>query len=117
MASRRYLHRSVPAWVRALLAALALCAALYASLLVGGAGAVGLPLDPVSWWPIGALAIVAALLCLARAARLPGERMVWSMLGLATLIWGGGFVVWAGLYETDPAPPYPSLSDALWLPF
>jgi signal transduction histidine kinase len=117
MASRRYLHRSVPAWVRALLAALALCAALYALLLVGGADAVGLQFDPVSWWPIGALAIVAALLCLARAAHFRAERLVWSVLGLATLIWGGGFVAWAALYENDPSPPYPSVSDALWLPF
>ena len=46
MASHRYLHRAVPAWVRFLLCALALLAALYAVLLVGGGSAVGLSLDP-----------------------------------------------------------------------
>jgi len=39
------------------------------------------------------------------------------MLGLGTLSWAGGFLTWATLYESDPAPPYPSLSDALWIPF
>src|SRR5687767_2116219 len=117
MASHRYLHRAVPAWVRFLLCVLALGAALYAVLLVGGGSAAGLSLDPVSWWPIGGLAFVAGLVCLARAARVRGERLVWSLLGLGMLSWGGGFVVWTALYEADSAPPYPSLSDALWIPF
>jgi signal transduction histidine kinase len=117
MASPRYLHRSVPAWVRALLYALVLCAALYAVLLVGGAAAVGVRLDPATWWPIGLLAIGAALGCAARAWTLRHERLVWSILSLGTAIWGGGFIAWAALYERDPAPPYPSLADALWIPF
>ena len=117
MASRRYLNRSVPAGVRGLLCALALCAALYAVLLVGGGELAGLSLDPDSWWPIGVLATGAGLACLARAALLPGERLVWSVLGIGMLSWAGGFLVWAALYEAESAPPYPSLSDALWIPF
>src|SRR5688500_3865212 len=117
MASARYLHRSAPAWARALLYALLLFGAFHAVLLVGGGAVVGLSLNPVSWWPIGALGIVAALVCLLRAARARGERLVWSLLGIGTLSWGCGFVVWAALYETDPAPPYPSPADALWIPF
>jgi signal transduction histidine kinase len=117
MTPRRYLNRSVPAWVRGLLFALAFCAAVYAVLLVGGGEVAGLAFDPATWWPIGVLATGAGLVCLVRAALRRGERLVWCILGLGTLSWGAGFLVWAALYETDPAAPYPSLSDALWLPF
>jgi peptidoglycan/LPS O-acetylase OafA/YrhL len=65
----RYLDARVPAWIRALLGTLALGAALYALLLVGAARAVGVPLDPRSWWPLGALALIAALVWLAARTR------------------------------------------------
>ena len=57
MASTPHLPRPVPGWVRALLALQAACAALYAVLLAGAAEAVGLPLDPDSWCPLGALGV------------------------------------------------------------
>ena len=117
MTPRRYLNRSAPAGLRGLLCALALSAALYAVLLVGGGEVAGLAFDPVSWWPIGVLATGAGLACVIRAATVRDERLIWSMLGLGTLSWGAGFLLWATLYETDPAPPYPSWSDALWIPF
>jgi signal transduction histidine kinase len=117
MAAPPYLDRTVPAWGRALLTALALASALYAVLLVGGAEAVGLPLDPRSWWPVGALALTASLACAVRAATRPDERAVWALFAAATLVWGAGFIVWAALYEGDAAPPYPSLADACWIPF
>jgi signal transduction histidine kinase len=116
MSSPRYLHRTVPAWVRVLLSALVLGAALYAVLLVGGAEAVGLPVDPASWWAVGALAIGAGLACVARAAALRSERLVWSLLGAATLSWGAGFIAYSALSENANAP-YPSVADALWIPF
>jgi hypothetical protein len=31
--------------------------------------------------------------------------------------WAAGFIVWAALYEHEASPPYPSLADALWIPF
>jgi signal transduction histidine kinase len=117
MSHARYLDRPAPAWIRALLAALAFGAALYAVLLVGGAEAVGLPIDPHSWWPVGALAVTASLACAVRAATTPRERVVWALVAAAALTWGAGFIVWAALYEGDPAPPYPSLADACWIPF
>jgi two-component system cell cycle sensor histidine kinase/response regulator CckA len=117
MVSARYLDRSVPAWVRALLAALALCAALYAVLLVGGGEAVGLPLDPDSWGPIGVLALASAFACGVRAATRRCERLVWSLLAAGMLCSGAGFIAWAALFENDAAPPYPSLADACWIPY
>jgi len=117
VAHARYLDRPAPAWIRALLGALALVAALYAVLLAGGAEAVGLPLDPHSWWPVGALALGASLACAARAATERDERVVWALLAGATLCSGTAFILWAALYENDALPPYPSLADAFWIPF
>jgi two-component system cell cycle sensor histidine kinase/response regulator CckA len=117
MPSTLQLPRSAPAWVRALLAAQALCTALYAVLLVGGAEALGLPFDPDSWWPIGALALTSGIASAARAATVRPERLVWSVLAAGMISWGGGFLAWAVLYENDANPPYPSIADALWIPF
>jgi hypothetical protein len=115
MAPPRYLHRSVPAWVRALLAVLTLCAAAYAVLLVGGGEAVGV--DPDSWWPLGALALGAGFACFARAAIRRSERVVWALLGVGMVSSGSGYLAWALLYEHQASPPYPSVADALWIPY
>jgi signal transduction histidine kinase len=115
MRPARYLNRRAPAWIRALLVALALCGAGYAVLLVGDGAWLG-P-DPHSWWPPGALALAAALACGARAAGAGRERPAWILFGTAIATWGAGFISWAALYENDPAPPYPSISDALWVPY
>jgi signal transduction histidine kinase len=115
MSSVRYLNRRAPGWVRVLLAGLALCGAGYAVLLVGGGTWLGL--DPDSWWPVGALGVGAALACTARAARGRRERDAWTLLAAAMASWAAGFIVWAALYEHQAAPPYPSIADALWIPF
>ena len=115
MPSVRYLNRRAPGPVRALLTGLALCGAGYAVLLVGGGTWLGL--DPDSWWPVGILALGAALACTARAAHGRRERDAWTLLAAAVASWAAGFIVWAALYEHQAAPPYPSIADALWLPF
>jgi two-component system cell cycle sensor histidine kinase/response regulator CckA len=117
MASVRYLERSVPLWIRALLGALTVAASIYAVLLVGGASALGLSADPNSWWPLGVLALGGGLVCAVRAATRRQERLVWTLLGAAGASWGAGFVTWAALYEHHAGAPYPSLSDACWIPF
>jgi signal transduction histidine kinase len=116
MAPPTYLDRAAPTWVRALLGVLALCAALYAVLLVGGARGTGLPSSPESWWPLGVLGIAAGATCAARAAFATGERLVWALLGSAIASYGSGFLLWALVYQDDPAPPYPSPADALFIP-
>ncbi|HEX6651488.1 MAG TPA: ATP-binding protein [Thermoleophilaceae bacterium] len=117
MSSTRYVDRAAPTWVRALLTALVACAAVYAVLLAGGADLLGLPLDPSSWWPIGVLNLAAGCSCLARAAYRQRERLAWTLLGLGMTSSGAGFLLWAAVYEGQAAPPYPSLADALWLPY
>src|SRR6188472_2971069 len=117
MSSPRYLDRAAPAWVRALLAAVLVCAALYALVLVGAGDLLGLDLNPGSWWPIGALTLAAATSCLARAAHQRQERLPWTLLGLGLLSTGCAFILWAALYEQQASPPYPSFADALWIPY
>jgi signal transduction histidine kinase len=117
MSSPRYVDRAAPSWVRALLTALFACASVYAVLLVGGAELLGLPVDPNSWWPIGVLNIAAGCSCIARAAYRRRERLAWTLLGLGIISSGAGFILWAAVYEGQAAPPYPSLADALWLPY
>jgi signal transduction histidine kinase len=117
MSSPRYVDRAAPAWVRALLATLMACAALYAVLLAGGADLLGLPIEPSSWWPIGVLNACAGCSCIARAVYRRHERLAWALLGVGITSSGSGFLLWAALYEQQASPPYPSLADALWLPY
>ena len=118
MASARYLHRSAPAWVRVLLYALTLCAALYALLLVGGAergrAARGPGLLVADRGPRDRRRGRSAA-CAPRGTR--RERLAWSLLGIGTISWGAGFVASAALYGNEPATSYPSVADALWIPF
>src|SRR3954469_24746653 len=117
MSSPRYLDRAAPAWVRALLAAQLCCGALYGLLVVGGAEALGLPVDPSSWWPIGVLNLVAAVSCMSRVLHGGRERLAWGVLGLGIASSGLAFILWAALYERQGAPASPPPADALWLPY
>jgi hypothetical protein len=91
MPSAPYLSRPMPGWVRALLAAMTLCAAAYAVLLVGGGDALGV--DPRSWSPVGAFALGAALVCGLRAVATPEERLVWALLGAGIAVEQAGGAV------------------------
>jgi hypothetical protein len=117
MSSFRYVDRAASAWARPLLAPLLLCAALYAVLLVGGAEALGLGVDPDSWWPVGVLSVCAGGFCAARAVLQRRERLAGALLGVGITSSGCGFILWALLYEHQASPPYPSLADALWIPY
>ncbi len=72
----------------------------------------------VGWLDIGVgdgTTVVAALLCLARAVLVPQARVAWALLGAGPLLYVGGDLVYYGFLAHDSAPPYPSVSDALWL--
>jgi hypothetical protein len=64
----------------------------------------------------GALA-GSALLCLARAALVPGERLAWMLIGLAVAVWTTANVYWVIAWGNVTDAPYPSLADAGWLVF
>jgi hypothetical protein len=57
----------------------------------------------------------AAVLCLARGFGDTRWRPVSLAFGLGLVSWTAGDVLWAILYADDPAPPYPSVADVLWL--
>jgi hypothetical protein len=61
------------------------------------------------------LQVAAATLCLARAVFEPRGRRAWLLIGIGLASWALGTVLWDLLYWSDPAPPYPTAADALWL--
>jgi len=73
------------------------------------------------WWVGGpvydAVVVAAGVACLVRSRAVQSERRAWILLGLGILSWGAGEIYWTAFIETDPAPPYPSPSDVLYLAF
>src|SRR5918998_1256362 len=62
-----------------------------------------------------ALLMAGAGFCLWRAAAIREERLAWLVMGAGILVWTGADVLWTAAYADDASPPYPSVSDALWL--
>jgi two-component system cell cycle response regulator len=95
------------------------CAALMALFTVQmgtsvlGASATGFFQD----YLYNALLVAGAGFCLWRAAAVREEQVAWLVMGFAIAAWTGADIVWTAAYADDPAPPYPSVADALWLAF
>ncbi len=68
-------------------------------------------------WLLNALILATSAACLLRGLCVRAERLAWLVLGAAMLSWSGGFVYWTIFLVRDPAPPYPSPADALWLAY
>jgi hypothetical protein len=66
-------------------------------------------------WLPDAVVVVAAAICLARAAQEPRGRPAWLAFGLGLACWSAGSVLWSLRYGSNPNPPYPTISDVLWL--
>jgi two-component system cell cycle response regulator len=64
-----------------------------------------------------ALLMAGAGFCLWRAAAVREERLAWLVMGAGILVWTGADVLWTAAYADDASPPYPSVSDALWLAY
>jgi diguanylate cyclase (GGDEF)-like protein len=71
--------------------------------------------DLFSTWLHNGLMAVAAVLCLVRAVRGPGEQMAWAWAGGALALYALGEATWSAFYSGMEEPPYPGLSDAFWL--
>ena len=66
----------------------------------------------------GALILGSAVLCLLRAAWVSAERRAWTAIGLGLLLWSVGDAYWSvALADLGDAAPFPSLADALYLPY
>src|SRR6478735_29820 len=68
-------------------------------------------------WLFSFLPLFGAAMCAARGIRVPAERLPWTALAVAMLGWSAAdaYYVWSILRQ--PAPPYPSWTDAGWIPF
>jgi two-component system, cell cycle response regulator len=63
------------------------------------------------------LILTAAVCCFLRAARGGPERAAWTVMGVGITSWLAGDLYWAFVLSGMDSPPYPSLSDALYLGF
>jgi diguanylate cyclase (GGDEF)-like protein len=87
--------------------------ALHAAFGVGGARLDGF----FDEWVYNGLIGFAGLTCASRAIFRRAERAAWSAFALALCLWSAADISWTALYANDATPPYPSLSDGLWLAF
>jgi two-component system, cell cycle response regulator len=76
-----------------------------------GDGATGFFQDYV----YNALLLAGAGFCVWRAVALREERAAWLVMGAGIVIWTGADVLWTAVYADAASPPYPSVSDGLWL--
>jgi two-component system, cell cycle response regulator len=86
---------------------------LHAATGLGGEGVT----DAFQDYVYNALLFAGAAFCLWRAAAFREERAAWLLLGAGIVAWTGADVLWTAAYADDPAAPYPSVADALWLLF
>jgi diguanylate cyclase (GGDEF)-like protein len=68
-------------------------------------------------WVYNGIIVVASLFCLTRAALIGHERWAWFGLGVGLALWSGGEIYYSAVLAHQQVPPYPSLSDALYLAF
>ncbi len=72
----------------------------------------------VQWnWLYDGTELIAAAICLCRAAFVAEERGAWLAIGISLVCWAGGDLYWSVAFadlSTD-AIPYPSPADALYL--
>ncbi|MFL5886506.1 MAG: HD domain-containing phosphohydrolase [Thermoleophilaceae bacterium] len=68
-------------------------------------------------WVYNALILAAAASCLVRAVRVPVDRAAWLLLGFGLVAWAAAEIYNTVYLSKLADPPYPSISDALWLTF
>jgi diguanylate cyclase (GGDEF)-like protein len=66
-------------------------------------------------WGLAFCFATSALACTLRAVAHPPERRPWAVLSAALWIYTGGTVLFAGWIGTMDRPPFPSVSDWMWL--
>jgi hypothetical protein len=62
-----------------------------------------------------ALRLAAAGIVIRTAVRSPRERAAWACIAVALTAYAAGEITWRFVYADDPAPPFPSWADGLWL--
>src|SRR3954470_24596580 len=87
--------------------------AAHAAFGLGGTSLDGLFND----WVYNALILAAAASCLVRGMKVSVDRAAWLLLGLGLTAWAAAEIYNSAHLSKLAAPPYPSISDALWLAF
>ena len=59
--------------------------------------------------------VLAAAICLIKAARSRSERWTWLAFGVGLAAWSAGDIYWTAALSEVKKPPYPSLADAGYL--
>ncbi len=68
-------------------------------------------------WVFCGVSLGAGAMCLLRGFAVRSERVAWLLMGVGLLAWAGGDITWFTVHANDPSPPYPSVSDLLYLVF
>jgi two-component system, cell cycle response regulator len=66
-------------------------------------------------WIYCGLIVAAGAICVLRGVAVREERAAWLVMGAGLVAWAAGEITWAVVYSGDPAPPYPSVADVLYL--
>src|SRR4051795_7416660 len=85
----------------------------HAGLGLGGHGLDGFFND----WVYNGLILAAASSCIVRAVRVSTDRAAWLLLGFGLIAWSAAEIYNTVHLSKLQNPPYPSISDALWLTF
>jgi diguanylate cyclase (GGDEF)-like protein len=88
----------------------------YAAHAAFGLGSPGLD-DFFQDWVYCGVTVGAGTMCVLRGLAVRRERLAWLVMGAGVFAWAGGDITWTVLLADDPNPPYPSLSDFLYLAF
>jgi two-component system, cell cycle response regulator len=68
-------------------------------------------------WVYCAISLGAGTMCVLRGVAVRQERAGWLVMGAGLFAWAGGDITWTLMLANDPSPPYPSISDFLYLAF
>jgi two-component system, cell cycle response regulator len=68
-------------------------------------------------WVYNGLVLAAAASCLLRAVKISVDRAAWLLIGLGLTAWAAAEIYNSAFLSKLADPPYPSISDALWLTF
>src|SRR3954447_5746306 len=68
-------------------------------------------------WVYNGLVLVAAASALTRGVRIRENRAAWFFLGGGLALWSAAEITSTVYVAKLPTPPYPSISDAMWLAF
>jgi diguanylate cyclase (GGDEF)-like protein len=79
-----------------------------------GLGSPGLD-DLFQKWVYCGLIVTAGAICLLRGVAVRDERGAWVVMGAGLVAWAAGEIMWTLVYAGQAEPPYPSVSDVLYL--